>query len=267
MEKNHKLALYVGYFLARFNEEAYKILNYGNQGKTHIMIGNMLGVKPNTVKNMRDEFDPLFEFRAGWYQRPMSTSRIQVVEMLENFSFDKVHALVNDILISNGASLNSLEISSIVKDDQDNSEVFERIFTSRGVTGSKAESIFRNNFIQILPEFNGELIDTTLDGIGYDFKNSLGTIYIEVKGSANDQKGILLTDKEWEAAKRLGDRYYLVMIYLINEKPTSLVVKNPVKSLSPQLSIQKTITMNWNVSHRQMHELIVDPMELIIDLT
>lgn len=267
MEKNHKLALYVGYFLAKFNEEAYDVLNYGNQGETHIMIGNILGVKPNTVKNMRDEFDPLFGFRAGWYQRPMSTSRIQVVEMLKNFSFDKVHALVNDVLVSNGKSLNSSEISSIVNDDQGNAELFERTFTSRGVTGSKAETIFRNHFMQIFPEFNGELIDTTLDGIGYDFKNSLGTMYVEVKGSANDQKGILLTDKEWEAAKRLGDSYYLVLIYLINENPNFLVVNNPVNSLSPKLTIQRSVTMNWNVSHVQMHELSTNPLVSIIELT
>lgn len=267
MDKNHKLTLYISYFLSRFNEEAYNILNYGNQGKTHIMIGSILGVNPHTVKNMRDEFDPLFGFRAGWYQRPMSPSRIQVVEMLENFSFDQVHALVNDILVSKGDSLNAEEISDIFQVNEGNPNELQRVYTSRGITGARAEEIFKINFLQIIPSFSGELINTTMDGIGYDFKNSLESIYIEVKGSANDQKGILLTDKEWEAAKRLGEKYYLVLIYLINEKPTFLMLNNPAKCLSPKLTVQRTITLSWNVSHGQMHELIDNSGELLIDLS
>jgi hypothetical protein len=265
VDKNHKLALYISYFLSRFNEKAYNILDYGNQGKTHIMIGNILGVNPHTVKNMRDEFDPLFGFRAGWYQRPMSPSRIQVVEMLENFSFDQVHNLVNDILVNKGDSYNAEEICKIVQVNESNPGELQRIYTSRGITGAKAEKIFKAHFLQIMPSFSGELIDTTLDGVGYDFKNSLESIYIEVKGSANDQKGILLTDKEWESAKKIGVNYYLVLIYLINKKPTFLLLNNPANILSPQLSIQRTITMNWNVSHIQMHALVNNSEKLEID--
>jgi hypothetical protein len=266
MKKNHKLALYIAYFLARFNKDAYKILKCGNQSQTHIIIGEILDVKDSTIRNMVDEFDPLFSHRKGRCNRPMSPSRMKVVEILENFSFDQICALVKDIIKSNGESLNSEEISNVIHDNEGNADGLKKMYTSRGITGAKAEEIFKNHFLQIIPTFNGELIDTTLDGIGYDFKNSLESIYVEVKGSANDQKGILLTDKEWEAAKRLGDSYYLVLIYLINENPTYLILKNPLNSLTPKLSIQRTITMNWKVSHIQMHKLIEDPKELIIDI-
>ena len=265
MDKNHILALYIGYFLAKFNKEAYNILKFGNQGSTHVKIGEILNVKSNTVMNMRDEFDPLFNHRAVWHQRPMSPSRIQVVELLKDYSFNQVYALVNDIIISKGESLNSLEISSIVKDEINNLEGIDRTFTSRGITGSKAESFFRNHFMQILPEFKGELIDTTLDGVGYDFKNSCETMYVEVKGSISNQKNILLTDKEWDAAKKMGDRYYLVLIYLINDTPNFILVNNPANCLSPNLSIQRTITMNWNIPHVQMQKLTNDSHKLIID--
>lgn len=265
MDKNHKLALYIGYFLAKFNKEAYSILKLGNQASTHIKIGEILNVKSNTVMNMRDEFDPLFGHRAGWHQRPMSPSRIQVVELLKEYSFSQIYALVNDILISKGESLNAEEISSIVKDDKVESDGIDKTFTSRGITGSKAESFFRNHFRQIFPEFKGELVDTTLDGVGYDFKNSLETIYIEVKGSVSDQKNILLTDKEWDAAKRFGNQYYLVLIYLINDTPNFILVNNPADCLSPNLSIQRTITFNWNVPHVQMQKLANDSQILIIN--
>lgn len=266
MDKNNKLALYTGYFLAKFNKDAYNILNYGNQRLTHVKIGKILNVNPHTIKNMRDEFDPLFQHRAGWYQRPMSPSRLQVVEILKDFSFDQVYSLVDDILISNGESLNAEEISNIVQDEEDVSDGSQRIYTSRGITGAKAEEFFKNYFLQIIPNFKGDLIDTTLDGVGYDFKNSLDTIYVEVKGSADNQKNVLLTDKEWEVSKKLGDRYYLVLIYLIDEKPTFILLNNPANTLSPTLSVQRTITMNWNVSHRQMDELIDDAKQLIIDV-
>lgn len=265
MEKKNKLALYIGYFLARFNEDAYTILNFGTQNITHNKIGEILNVNPHTIKNMRDQFDPLFGFRAGWYQRPLSPSRLQVVEMFESFNFNQVYTIVNDILSSFGESINAEEISSIVMEDKDIYEGIDRTFTSRGITGSKAERFFRSHFMQILPEFKGELIDTTLDGVGYDFKNSLETIYVEVKGSISNQKNILLTDKEWEAAKKFGDCYYLVLIYLINDIPNFILVNNPADCLSPNLFIQKTITMNWNVPHVQMQKLANDSNKLIID--
>lgn len=265
MDKNHKLALYIGYFLAKFNKEAYRSLKLGNQASTHLKIGEILKVKSNTIMNMRDEFDPLFDHRAGWHQRPMSPSRIQVVELLKDYSFIQLYALINDILLSKGESSNALEISSAVNDDENNSDQFKRAVTSRGITGAKAESFFRNHFMQIFPNFNGHLIDTTLDGVGYDFKNSHETIYIEVKGSSSDKKDLLLTDKEWEAAKRYGDRYHLVLIYLINDAPTFLLVKNPAHYFSPNLSVQRTIALNWNISHAQMETLKSDSKKLIID--
>lgn len=265
MDKNHKLALYIGYFLAKFNKKAYSSLKLGNQANTHIKIGEILKVKSNTVMNMRDEFDPLFDHRAGWYQRPMSPSRIQVVELLKDYSFSQIYALVNDILMSKGESSNALEISNAVNDDENTSDEFKRTFTSRSITGAKAESFFRNHFMQIFPSFSGDLIDTTLEGVGYDFKNSHETLYIEVKGSTSDKKELLLTDKEWEAAKRYGDHYHLVLIYLINDNPTFLLVSNPADYLLPNLSIQRTITLNWHISHAQMHKLKNSSQKLIID--
>ncbi len=64
MEANHKLGLFVSYYLSRFDEEASKYLAYGNQLETHTRIGELLYINPHTVKNWRDEFDPLFEHRA-----------------------------------------------------------------------------------------------------------------------------------------------------------------------------------------------------------
>jgi len=83
MEDNHKLGLYVSYYLSRFDDEAYQNLGFGKQLETHNKIGELLSVNSHTVKNWRDEFDPLFGHRADWYQRPMIPSRLNVSQALE----------------------------------------------------------------------------------------------------------------------------------------------------------------------------------------
>jgi len=256
MEKNNKLALYIGYFLARFNRQAYDALGFGTQKETHFRIGKSLGVKPSTIQNMRDEFDPLFEHRAGWYQRALSPSRVQVVEVLENHSFEQINRIVSNILADDDES--TLEIlSEIINDDRIGR--LQPEYTTRGVTGKKAEEIFEQNYLKIIPSFDGELINTSADGSGFDFKNSLQSKFIEVKGSINEQLGILLTDKEWEAAKKLEDKYFLVLIYNLGDEPKFKVVKNPASFLNPKLSIQRTISLNWNVPHSQLTELKNEP--------
>jgi len=98
MEESHRLGLYVSYYLSRFNETAYDNLGYGNMLETHERIGKILSVPANTVKNWRDEFDPLFGHRAGWYQRPMNPSRVKVAESLEELDEISIRAIVKDIL-------------------------------------------------------------------------------------------------------------------------------------------------------------------------
>ena len=81
MKESHSLSLIAAYYLSKYDETAYKELGFRSSTMTHIEIGRALGVNPNTVKNMRDEFDPLHDNqRAGWYQRPLRPSRAKVVE-------------------------------------------------------------------------------------------------------------------------------------------------------------------------------------------
>lgn len=251
MEKNNKLALYVAYFLARFNYQAYEILNFGNQGAAHKSIGEILDVNPHTVKNMRDEFDPLFGHRAGWYQRPLSPSREAIVNMMMNYNFDQVHSIVKEILVNRleGESVNDLT-QAVANEDETNENAS---FGSRAITGKMAEELFKENYRTILPSFEGELIDTTLEGTGYDFKNSLESIFIEVKGSASDQKGLIFTEKEWELAKKLKDQFYLVLIYSISSDPEYVVIKNPAEVLNPKVLIKRTITINRNVQNSEIN--------------
>ncbi len=98
MQNNHILGLYVAYYLARFNKEALHNLNYPTWTYAYRDVGEKLHVNKHSVNHWRDEFDPLFEHRVGWNQRPMAPSRKQVSNQLENRSESNIRQIVLKIL-------------------------------------------------------------------------------------------------------------------------------------------------------------------------
>ena len=94
-----KDSLTVAYYLSRVNSNALKKLGYSSWSLAFKKLGELLGQKPATIKNMRDEFDPYFENgRAGWYQKPLSTSRKEVFDLYAAISDSELEAIVLDIL-------------------------------------------------------------------------------------------------------------------------------------------------------------------------
>ncbi len=55
--------------------------------------------------------------------------------------------------------------------------------------------------------------------------------YIEVKGRAGADLKIELTEAEFEVAKRLGDKYWLYIVFNIGESPQLLAIRNPVENV------------------------------------
>ncbi|MEM0290181.1 MAG: DUF3883 domain-containing protein, partial [Metallosphaera sp.] len=54
--------------------------------------------------------------------------------------------------------------------------------------------------------------------------------YIEVKGSADDNVRVELTETEYEYAKRLGRSYWLYIVYNIASKPEIKTINDPVNN-------------------------------------
>ena len=54
--------------------------------------------------------------------------------------------------------------------------------------------------------------------------------YIEVKGRYESDIVVELTETEFEYAKRLGDSYWLYIVYNIGSKPQLIAIRNPVKN-------------------------------------
>lgn len=122
-----------------------------------------------------------------------------------------------------------------------------RIFTTRSLTGSRAEELFLK-YVES-GEFDwikGELIDTRLLGKGYDFEDN--NHKIEIKGLAEEKGGIQFTDKEWKAAQTYGEHYVVVLFKnVLQGEPYYETMNNPFEKLNPKRQIKKTISITWTV--------------------
>lgn len=247
MKKSNYLTMVVAYYLSKFNDSAYKALNHGTKTKTHEAIGRALEVNKNTVKNMRDEFDPLHDNkRAGWYQRDLRPSRQKIVELYQHLQEEELRDLVLEIL-ENKTALDGDNSSDLIEllDERNSSP----IFIIRGITGRKAEEIFLEfHKAKALP-LPGEIIDKRDHGCGYDYEISgESKVYIEVKGLDGDTGGISFTSKEWDVAQKEGEKYFLVLIKNVSTTPTVKIIQNPAKVLNPKKYIFTTVQIRWNLA-------------------
>jgi len=254
MENVHKLGLFVAYYLSRFSKIAYTNLGYGNMLETHQKIGEILSVPANTVRNWRDEFDPLYGHRAGWYQRPMIQSRVRVVEALEDLEEISIRAIVLDIL-NKDTKKNIYETEQLISIVSEKEPEFETgKYIIRGPTGKLAEDFFVQQFMNNKTPFSGNLIDCRDLGCGYDFRIEGETdILIEVKGLAGDKGGILFTNKEWQTANDSGDAYYVCLIRNTDFNPEINFIKNPVLKFNPEKNIHTVIQVTWKVSEKELN--------------
>lgn len=55
--------------------------------------------------------------------------------------------------------------------------------------------------------------------------------FIEVKGRSDNRIQVELTEVEFEYAKKLGESYWLYIVYNISSKPRLLIIRNPAKNI------------------------------------
>ena len=262
MKTNNKLGLYIAFYLAKFNKEAYFNLGYGNQSKTHKIIGTILNIKPYTIRNWRDEFDPLFGNRVGWYQRGLSISRIRVLDAIGDLEEYTLRCIVLDILKNGSSDKLSEDFETLVTIiPEENRKNQKRAYVPRNITGRKAEEIFLEWYKseqKVLPK-DKSFIDMRDYGCGYDFQIIISDkqVYgIEVKGFLEDEGGILITGKEWETARIMKADYYLIIVSNIDSRPVVSVVNNPFEKIFPKRNLQTIIQVNWTVSQKEIRKII-----------
>lgn len=257
MPDNKKKALIIAFYLSKFDSIAYKNLGIGTQAQTHEYIGKALGIKPATIKNYRDEFDPYEDnSRVGWHQKEARKCITKIKMDFDNIEEYSLQKIVKEFLSGDDEThyLNIVSNIKLTEDNNDNNEESNKVFSVQmAKTGKLAEEYFKQNYITILKKYiilNGEnhqLIDTRLNGCGYDYEIILDNkkLYIEIKGAYDNSGNIRFTDKEWSFANVKGNEYFLVVIKNISEKPYSIVIQNPAQRLNPEMNVQHVIQVSW----------------------
>lgn len=263
MKPQNELALIVAYFLSRNDSRGHILLGYKTFAEAIKQIGEILDVKKNTIKNMRDEFDFHHQnSRVGW-RRELRGSRMKVIETFQETDDDTLLEIVRSILSKSDLGEAKHDISLLFSEAEKlRGKTVKRkessVFIVRGPTGRMAEDFFMDYFKLYQLPMPGVLIDTREMGCGYDFliKKNDEEYFIEVKGLASENGGLLFTNKEWKIAEVSGDRYYVVVVKNISNKPEILIIQNPTLKLRAKINIFTTVQVSWNVSHKNLKSII-----------
>ncbi|MDX1933871.1 MAG: DUF3883 domain-containing protein [Capsulimonadales bacterium] len=250
MDEDHRRALIVAYFLSRFDRKGYRALGFNTFKEAFQKIGDLLRVKPATIKNMRDEFDPFCSvIRVGWYQRPVIRSRMIVMQAFDSLSESAMFEIVKTVLDGEAkeVAVYTSPIAAIPK-DQSVSESENNAYANRLKTGVAAEKHFMERFPHLTLFKGSSLEDTRMFGIGFDFRANYPTEYraIEVKGVSERNGLISFTDKEWSVARELNDRYVLALVRSVNSKPELELVIDPVSSIEVTMKAVESVAVRWN---------------------
>lgn len=261
MEYKQKLALVIAFYFSKYDKSAYKNLGYRSFSEAFREIGNILNVKPTSIKQMREQFDPYHEnTRVGWYQRPLSRSRRDVMNQYGAFSEAALREIIFDILktVQLGEQTNENYTKYISEiDDSSISKEGSSLYTSRGITGQLAEELFLTLYNKgEIKGFTVHLKDTRLNGTGYDFEMISEPYYVfEIKGLRAKKGSVIFTDHEWKVAQNLREKYFVILLSNLDEDVKISVVQNPSEVLRPNLRMYPIMQVNWQVETDYFVEL------------
>lgn len=239
-------AIVVGLFLSRYNEQGLRSLGFEQFRAAYNTFGFALGVNPQSIKNYRDEFDPLFSNGRVGRARPIRPYCLAIYQRFASLAFPDFVDLLRALVYPHP------EVEKLVERLEAGSATDISSFAKRLLTGAAAERYFREHYAS-LPLFdNHRLEDTTALGYGFDFQLIAPTnsfFGVEVKG-LNERTGtISLTEKEHRVAQMLGDNYVLFVVKNFREQPFHELVRNPLNShLAFQPREQKITVINWTTT-------------------
>jgi len=244
---NREKQILTGLYLSKFDREALKSLGFESFKESFNVLAPALGTRPASIKNYRDEFDPLIsKKRKGWHKRKTRDYCFHVYEKYNHLDFGTFTGLINSFV---GYDANAESSISIIEDQTAQiSSCAQRL-----ITGRAAEKYF----VDIHPtihEFHGYTSeDTTQLGCGYDFRLRIQPqdgqfLAIEVKGLRESTGTLSLTPKEYAIASSLRERFYLFVVSNFRESPTHMLYRNPLEAGLSFSKIERTIIQtSWTV--------------------
>jgi hypothetical protein len=236
-----------GLYFAKFDSDGLVRLGFRSFLEAFNVIGFALGARPASIKNYRDEFDPLFpNRRKGWRNRAMREHCLVVYEKYGALDLELFSELIK-------SCVNYDDGLRAEQPGAESSDEAESTFAKRLVTGLAAEKYFES--VQpALPEFNACLVtNTTKLGCGFDFRLTTGSgnsfLAVEVKGLTERTGGVSLTSKEYAVAEELTDRYFLFVVKNFRENPCHTIYRDPLHSdLRFARKERVTVQISWLTS-------------------
>ncbi len=234
-----------GLYLSKYDAVGLMKLGFDSFQEAFNVIGFALGSKPASIKNYRDEFDPLFpNQRLGWHKRKTRAYCLAVFEQYKGLDFETFTGLVRSFF-GYDENVESATVSPVQQADGESS------FAQRLITGLAAERYFESVH-RGLPEFNGYVLEnTTRFGCGYDFRlrtepDDKDFLAVEVKGLREQRGSLSMTPKEYDVASTLRDRFFLFVVRNFRESPSHEIFRNPLACDLQFKKIERvTIHVSW----------------------
>ena len=235
---NREQLILTGLYLSKFDRKGLEKLGFESFTEAFNVLGYALEGKPMNIKNYRDEFDPYFENRRqGWHKREMRDYCKKIYDSAKDFSFDKFSKIIAGFLVKDFEL--KTEINHLLKQDADSK------FVNRISTGLAAENFFIDNYSQHFSNFT--LQDTRTFGCGFDFKLNNGSDFfcIEVKGLQTNSGNFLMTEKEFDTAGKLKEKYCLYIVRNFKENPYENLFFNPLEKFELKQFSKQIIQVNY----------------------
>ncbi|MBU0519494.1 DUF3883 domain-containing protein [bacterium] len=248
VKKRDKLIL-IGLYFSKFNSDGLFKLDFTSYKEAFNIMGFALGAKPASIKNYRDEFDPIFpNMRKGWHNRPMRAYCYDIYKRYGKLDINDFSNLIKLLTYRNG------ELDLIGEEFPfQRKRIKSQSFAKRLLTGQAAERYFETVYRSIDVFSDCSILNTTMMGCGFDFKlimESPSSFWgVEVKGLEGISGTISLTAKEHTVANRLKDRYFLFIVKNFRESPFWELYRNPIKSKLEFRKTEQVITqVTWSAS-------------------
>jgi hypothetical protein len=234
-------SLIVAYAMSRLDRKFLETLRLPSWSAAFKQIGSQIDTKPSSLKNLRDEFDPVHEnARRGWINRPMRPNRQRVIAEFSELSDDGLMEIVGRIL-SRDPEVTEEVVVPLAASRSRLENVAERLRTGR-----LAEEFFLRESKSICGIGADDILDRRNDAQGFDFSVlSRSSLMIEVKGISHTAGEILFTDREWSVAKQSRDDYWLVVVGRLPDVPLAKLVVDPFSCLRIRSVIERCTRISW----------------------
>lgn len=233
-------AIIVAYAMSRLNERFLARFRFSSWRRAFAATGSALDVPATSMKNLRDEFDPLHGFRRGWHNRLLRPNRQRVLAEFCEVSDEALLEISERIFLRDNQVRNEV-VQSIAFAKERIENVAERLRTGR-----RAEEFFLANTEQICGLSAMSMIDRRQDAVGFDFAVAdRPELAIEVKGLKTRSGQVLFTDFEWRTARSVGKNYWLVVIGNLDANPGGKLWRNPTDCLQANAVLHHVAAVSW----------------------